>query len=136
MAKNDILHTFRILDNFIKDKDLRFISGQMVKGLEVGISAMEKIMKDYGIPFPMRPPAGSKTTGSLEHFTDKYIYESLLEGIHTFFPLLSQAFMSSTTPQVRKVFKDHLLRSMELQELIVEYGKLKGLLYAPPIYRA
>ena len=43
--------------------------------------------------------------------------------------------MQSTTPDVRKGLKEHLLLTIELQEMLVEYGKLKGYLNQPPVYR-
>ena len=111
---------------------MKFISGQLLKGLEEGIREMEELMKNYGIPFPMRPPAGSNTTSNLEHLTDRDIYTAIFEGIQSFFPILSSAFMNSTSPLIRKKIKNHLLLTLELQELIVEFGKQKGYLYQPP----
>ncbi|KJS88264.1 MAG: hypothetical protein JM58_01520 [Peptococcaceae bacterium BICA1-8] len=136
VAKLDIMETINILDDNIDDIDLKFISNQLVKGLQSGINDMEKLMNDYGIPFPVRPPVGSNSMANLETFTDKYIYESILEGIQSFFPILSSGFMNSTSPKIRKAFKNHLLVTIELQEQIVEYGKLKGFLNEVPIYRA
>lgn len=136
VSKLDIMETMQILDNFIDDRDLKFIASILVKGLQSGIKDMEVLMNDYGIPFPDRPPAGSNSTVNLEQFTDKYIYGSILEGIQTFFPILSSGFMNSTSPLVRRKFKEHLLVTIELQEQIVEYGKLKGFINEPPVYRA
>lgn len=135
MAKSDILETLHIFDDFIEDKDLKFVAGRLVKGLLTGINDMEELMKEYDIPFPARPPVSSNSTSTFESFTDRQAFADVLEGIQAFFPLLSNGFMNSTTPKVRKAFKNHLLLTMELQELIVEYGKLKGFLEQPPVYR-
>ena len=135
VTKLDILDTMQIVDNYIESKDLKYIAGKLVEGLEEGIKEMEKLMSDYAIPFPIRPPAGSNTSVDLEHFTDRYIYENIYEGIQSFFPILSSGFMNSTSPKIRKAFKTHLLLTIELQELIVEYGKIKGFLDDPPVYR-
>ncbi|NLX90986.1 MAG: DUF3231 family protein [Firmicutes bacterium] len=136
VVKHDILETVNIVRNFIEDIDLKFIVGKMEKALVTGIEDMEKLMNDYGIPYPPRPPADNKTTIKLEHFTDRYIYESIHEAIQAFFPILSSGFMNSTAPKVRKAFKDRLILTMELQDLIIEYGKLKGFLDEPPDYIA
>ena len=136
VTKLDIMESVRILENMIDDKDLKFISGQLVDGLQAGIIDMEKLMSDYTIPFPARPPADSNTTINLEYITDRFIYQNIFEGIQSFFPILATGFMNSTTPEVRKGFKNHLLLTIELQELIVEYGKLKSYLNQPPVYRA
>lgn len=134
--KMDILETVQLKENFVDDIDLRYILGKVVDGLQSGINDMEYIMINYGVPFPIRPPAGSNITISLEQFSDKDIFQTLYEAIQSFFPILSSAFINSTIPDIRKAFKNHLLTTMELQELLVEYGKVKAYLYNPPAYRA
>lgn len=136
VTKLDIMETVQIYDNFINDMDLKLISGQVKSGLQSGIDEMEKIMKEYGLPFPMRPPAGKKITIRLEYITDRDIFQSLFEAIQAFFPALASGVMNSTTPKIRKAIKAHLLLTMEIHETIVEYGKLKGFLNIPPAYRA
>lgn len=136
VMKLDIMETVQIFDNFIDDNDLKIIKGQVVTGLQTGITDMEKLMTEYSLPFPMRPPAGSNSANSLEDITDRDIYQSLFEAVQAFFPILSGGFMNSTSPKIRKAFKEHLLVTIELYEVMVEYGKLKGLLNEPPVYRA
>lgn len=136
VTKLDIMETVQIFDDLIDDIDLKFISDQVRNGLQSGIITMEKIMNDYGLPFPIRPPADKKITNSLEHITDRDIFQSLFEAIQAFFPILSSGFMNSTSPTVRKAIKNHLLLTMELHETVVEYGKLKGFLNLPPVYQA
>lgn len=135
VMKMDILQTVRIMENLIVDTDLKLIATQLAKGLLVGIEDMEKMMKEYSIPFPVRPPAGINTVNNIEDLSDKIIYEGLFEGIQSFFFVLSSGFMNSTSPKIRNSIKEHLILTMQLQELIVEYGKLKGFLNSPPVYR-
>lgn len=136
VMKMDILHTVRVKESLIGDSDLKFIAAQLAKGLEVGIKHMDEIMKEYSIPFPVRPPIANSATSTMEDFSDRIIYETLYEGIQSFFFVLAGGFMNSTNPKVRKAIKDHLLLTIQLQELIVEYGKLKGFLNESPVYRA
>ncbi|MCR3922572.1 MAG: hypothetical protein NUK65_08680 [Firmicutes bacterium] len=135
VMKFDILTTVMIMENFIKDNDLKLISTQVKKGLITGIEDMEQIMQDHSIPFPARPPVSNHSTAILEDITDEFIYQNFFEGVQSFFPVLASGFMNSTSPKVRKVIKNHLLVTIELQEVIVEYGKLKGFLNPPPVYR-
>ena len=86
VTKLDIKQTVQIEENLIQDTDLKFISGQLLKGLEEGIREMEELMKNYGIPFPMRPPAGSNTTSNLEHLTDRDILRLFLKEFSHFSP--------------------------------------------------
>ncbi|MEW5953844.1 MAG: hypothetical protein AB1815_08950 [Bacillota bacterium] len=135
VTKLDIMETVQISENFIDDNDLKYIAGILADGLQTGIADMERLLNDYGIPFPVRPPAGNNTAVNIEFIKDKDIYYGLFEGIQALFPILASGFMNSTTPVVRKAFKNHLLLSMEILETIVEYGKLKGFLDTPPVYR-
>ncbi|AGL01087.1 hypothetical protein [Desulfoscipio gibsoniae] len=136
VAKLDIMESVQIIENFTNDKDLKFIISRVVDVLQSGIVDMEAIMKSYGIPFPTRPPAGINTTTILEIVTDYNVYQTLFESIQSFFPILASGFMQSTSPRVRKAIKNHLLVTMELHELLVEYGKIKGYLNLPPVYNA
>lgn len=135
VTKLDLLTTLNILDNHIESTDLKIIANKYKDGLVSGINHMEELMKKYGIPFPLRPPADSNSTVNIEYFSDRLIFEEIYAGIQSFFPVLSSGFMNCTSPEVRKVIKTHLMITMELQEAIVEYGKLKGFLDMPPIYR-
>lgn len=136
VTKLDILDTLHILQNFIDDIDLRLISNQVIAALKSGIKGMEKIMDRYGVPFPIRPSVGSKTTMTMEYYTDRYIFHNLHESILAFFPVLAQGYMQSTVPYAKKEFKKHLTTTMELHEELIEYGKLKGFLNEPPVYNA
>lgn len=136
IAKLDIMLTVRIMENFITEPDLKIISDKVAQGLKNGIDDMEELMLNYSIPFPARPPAGVVTAADIEYFTDQFIYQNLFEGVQAFFPVLSSAFMNSTSPDVRKEMREHLTLTMDLQELLVDYGKVKGYINEAPAYRA
>lgn len=135
VTKLDSLETLHIFEHMIEDNDLKIIKNKVKEGLLVGIEDMEALMRDYDLPFPMRPPKDVSSTVHIEVISDKDIFQMLYEVIAAFFPILGIGFMQSTTPDVRKGLKNHLILTMELQEMLVEYGKLKGFLNQPPIYR-
>lgn len=135
VTKLDILETILLLENFIDHFDLKIIKNKVKEGITTGITDMEKLMAQFGIPFPDRPPAGINTTTNIEQFTEKYVFQALYEGIQAFFFVLASGFMNSNNPIVRKAMKNHLLLTMELHEMLVEYGKLKAFLNEPPVYR-
>jgi len=135
VTKLDVLQTILLYENFIDDYDLKLLNSKVKDGITAGIKHMEKLMTDYALPFPERPPSGIKTTVDLEQVTGKFIYQSLHESIQAFFFILASGFMNSNTPEIRKAIKDHLFLTAELQEILVEYGKLKGYLNEPPLYR-
>lgn len=135
VTKFDSLETLQIFEHMIEDNDLKIINNKVKEGLIVGINDMEVLMRDYDLPFPMRPPADVSSTANVEAVTDRSVFQLLYEIIAAFFPILGIGFMQCTTPEVRKALKNHLLLTMELQEMLVEYGKLKGFLNQPPAYR-
>lgn len=135
VTKLDALETVQIFEHMIEDNDLVIIKNKVKEGLLVGIDDMEAIMREYDLPFPMRPPADVSSTVHIDVVNDRDIFQMFYEVIAAFFPILGIGFMQSTTPDVRKGLKNHLLLTMELQEMLVEYGKLKGFLNQPPVYR-
>ncbi|WP_245561103.1 DUF3231 family protein [Desulfoscipio gibsoniae] len=135
VSKLDALETLQIFEHMIEDNDLIIIKNKVKEGLVVGIEDMEALMRDYDLPFPMRPPADVSSTVHIESISDRDIFQMFYEVIAAFFPILGIGFMQSTTPDVRKGLKNHLILTIELQEMLVEYGKLKGFLNQPPVYR-
>jgi hypothetical protein len=135
VTKLDALETLQIFEHMIEDDDLAIIEGKVKDGLLKGINDMEVLMREYDLPFPMRPPADVSSTFRLENVGDRDIFQMLYEIIAAFFPILGVGFMQSTTPDVRKAIKNHLLLTIELQEMLVEYGKIKNFLNQPPVYR-
>lgn len=136
VTKLDILETIEMFENFIDDYDLKLINAKVRNIIVAGIKDMEDLMAEYALPFPERPPADIRITTNLEQVTEKYIYRSLYESIQAFFFILASGFMNSNNPHVMKVIKEHLHLTLELQEILVEYGKIKGMLNLPPLYRA
>lgn len=136
VTKLDALESIQIFEHMIEDNDLKIIKNKVKDGILKGINDMEIIMRNYDLPFPMRPPADVSSTVYMESVNDRDIFQMFYEVIAAFFPVLGIGFMQSTTPDVRKGLKKHLLLTMELQEMLVEYGKLKGFLNQPPVYRS
>lgn len=135
VTKLDALETLQVFEHMIQDMDLKVIKNKVKDGLLTGIDDMEVIMREYDLPFPMRPPVDVSSTVQVGGVSDKDIFQMLYEVIAAFFPILGIGFMQSTTPDVRKSLKKHLLLTIELQEMMVEYGKIKGFLDQPPVYR-
>jgi hypothetical protein len=135
VTKFDALETIQIFEHMIEDNDLKIVKNKVKDGLIVGIDDMEALMRNYDLPFPMRPPADVSSHAHVETVSDRDIFQMLYEIIAAFFPILGIGFMQSITPTVRKGLKNHLLLTMELQEMLVEYGKLRGFLNEPPVYR-
>ncbi len=135
VSRYQIIETTKIFKNFVKSPDLNLILGRGIKILEQEITDLEKIVMVYGIPLPKRPPAGSDSPYKSEVITDEYIYTRILAGIGSFIPLASSAFLESTSPKLRELFKTYLIKEIDLYDKFFAYGQLKGLIMEPPAYR-
>ncbi|KAF1084226.1 hypothetical protein SPSYN_02630 [Sporotomaculum syntrophicum] len=135
VSRYQIIETTNIFKNFVKSPDLNIILGQGIKILEQEIADLEKILMTYGIPLPKRPPAGSDSPYKSEVVTDEYIYTRILSGIASFIHLASSAFLDSSSPKLRELFKTNLTKEIDLYDKFFAYGQLKGLIIEPPAYR-
>ncbi|WP_242833787.1 hypothetical protein [Desulfosporosinus sp. OT] len=107
VTKLDALETVQIFEHMIEDNDLVIIKNKVKEGLLVGIDDMEAIMREYDLPFPMRPPADVSSTVHIDVVNDRDIFQMFYEVIAAFFPILGIGFLQSTTPDIRKGLKNH-----------------------------
>lgn len=131
----DVLETTNILHSFVKSKDLKLIMGKGKGILLDQIRGLEKLVKEYGIILPVRPPADSKSFSKIEIINDRYVFRRIFRGIQSFIENHAAAYIHSTSPKLREHFKKFLFKELELYDLLMEYGKQKGFLFVPPMYR-
>ena len=130
-----VLHTTNILKNFTKESDLRLLLDTGVKILQAQVETLEKLMREYSIPMPPRPPFDVKSIANIELMSDRHIFRTIFRGIQSFIPVHAQAFTGSTDPTIREHFKKFLIEEIELYDGFIEYGKIKGYEVVPPRYK-
>lgn len=130
-----VIYTTDTLEAFARDEDLKLILDAGKKSLGKHTEILEKEMLEYGIPLPVRPPKQTQTTINMEQISDRYIYRRILRGIQSFLPTHTMAFVHSTSPKIRELFMTFLIEEMKMYDKYLEYGKIKGYLVLPPIYR-
>ncbi len=108
-----------LFKNLIQDSDFIIIKERVKAGFQKGINDMEALMSHYGLPFPPRSPVYSKFKTKLEQITDKDIFINIYETIQSIFPIVSSSVMNSTSPVIRKAFKEHLYLTIDLHEMLV-----------------
>ncbi|SFG07643.1 Protein of unknown function [Desulfotomaculum arcticum] len=135
VSRYQIIETTDLFNNFVVSPDLSLILNQGLKVLKSEVAELEKIMMTYGIPLPKRPPAGSDSSYKVEEINDEYIYTRILGGISVFIPIASSAFVESTSPKLRELFKTYLMKEIDLYDKFFSYGQLKGWILEPPAYR-
>lgn len=135
VQKYDIIELTQILDNYADDADLRLVLSRGRSELTKEKELTESELKKYGITVPKGSPAFAKTSVDVEPITDEFIFRRVFYGIQAVLPVRMQAFIDSTTPELREIFRAHMNKEIELYDMLVEYGKLKGYLDVPPSFR-
>ena len=130
-----ILETTNVLKNFTKDGDLRLIIDIGVKVIEGQVTILEKLMKEYSVYMPSRPPFDVKTSANIELISDRHIFRIVFRGIQSMIPFHAQAYTESTNSALREQFKSFLIEEIELFDGLREYGKIKGYEFVPPRYK-
>jgi len=130
-----VIYVTEMFEAFARDEDLRLILKLGRKTLTKHISLLEKKMAEYGIPLPMRPPKQTNSTENLEIVSDRHIFRRVLRGIQAFLPIHNMAFTHSTSPVIRSLFMAFLDEEMKLYDKYMEYGRLKGYVLEPPVYK-
>jgi spore coat protein CotF len=131
----EVLETTQILKNYVKLLDFRVLINYGINNLQEQVSLIENFMNEYGIPLPERPPIDSKTETKIEIVTDRFIFRRIFRGIQSFIPDHANAYIQSTSPKLRELFKKILINEIYMYDKFVEYGKIRGFEYVPPMYR-
>lgn len=132
--KYDSMEVTNLLSGLINDKDLKIVVGNALKVAETTIGEMEKIILEYAIPLPARPPKSADSTINLEPVTDKYIFSRVLELFKQTLPILVNGFNNSYSPRVVSLFKKFIIEEMALIDNLTIYGEAKGHLDPMPMY--
>lgn len=98
---------------------------------------IEKELIKFGLPTPRATPEVISETQNTEIREDRYMYKQVLEGMQAASIMHAQAVKQSTTnDRLRnKVFVTLFIEELYVLDKIVKYGKLKGWLNPPPLYR-
>jgi hypothetical protein len=130
----DLVEIHNVLINFVKDEDLKIMSNKSLDYLKENAGILEETMLEYAIPLPGRPRQESNTSINLEVITDKYIYVRIYSGIGSLLPVLTSAFLNGATPTAIKIFKEFIIKNLNIYDNLSVYGKAKGYLEELPKY--
>lgn len=98
---------------------------------------LEKELIKFGLPTPKATPEVLAETQNTQIRADRNMYKEVLEGMQAAAIMHAQAIKQSTTnDRLRnKVFTVLFVEELNVLNSIVKYGKLKGWLNPPPLYR-
>lgn len=135
VSRYDALNITNIFAGFTKDNDLKMIINDGLHVLNYEVNVLEKLMKEYGIPMPEKPPEQANITQDVNAITDKTIFRDIFHGIRDILKLYIHYFGESPTSHVRETFRSFVRKEMDLFDRFYEYGKLKGYLHETPTFR-
>jgi len=131
----DALITSKTLYQLTKDTDLKMIIERGINVLQAQEDILEKLMKEFLIPMPDKPPEYANIAVDINTVTDKYIFREIYTGMsNTMFKHISN-YQRAHGSYLRETFRKFLIQEMDLYDEFYEYGKLKGYLYQEPTFR-
>jgi spore coat protein CotF len=134
-SKYHIIKKTMILRNFVTDADFKMVIDQGLKFLEEEAKMLEKEMDEFGLNMPTKPPEKIHIPLEVEAINDEFVFQEILQGLQGVLPQRMTGIMRSTNPRMREIFKNHLLREIDLFDKLVDYGKLKNWITEPPRFR-
>lgn len=135
MQRYHVIYITNLYKNFVKDGDLKLVLEFGSNVLTKHIGVLEQELLNYGIPLPVRPPKQTQRIENLELVPDRLIYRRILRGIQAFLPIHAMAVIHSTSPKIRDLFMSFMNEEMKIYDKYLEYGKIKGYMIKPPVYR-
>lgn len=131
----DQLQLTQFFLEFAHDKEFRAILSQGVKSLTKQISVLEEVAVKYEVALPDRPPASASVALDPESIQDKFMYALILKGMQDAIDLHVRAVIETIrNDSLRNLLMDFFQKEMQMHELVLKYGKVKGWTKIPPIH--
>ncbi|MCF8022829.1 MAG: DUF3231 family protein [Clostridiales bacterium] len=134
--RNDNIEQTQRYLAFANDGDFKVL---LKKGLQDVLrdqaDMLEKELKHFGLPLPVRPPRVSTKVENTNIMNDDNMFRHIFNGIQGAAIIHAQAFKSSVTnDRIRKIFKNLLYSEVKIQDRIIRFGKYKGWFNIVPEY--
>lgn len=137
VARYKCIEETSIYHNFAHDADLKKIIEKIgLDLLQSQVADIEKQLDLFGIPLPDRPRKSFRQKDGSELFDDEYILRQIFEGCQHFLIYLATAIVTCVTnDSLRQKFIDFFNDEVAILNNLCKYGKLKGWLEVPPVYK-
>ena len=135
VSRYDTIEQTQIYQNFAHDPDLKLI---LLKGLsatlEKQVDRLEAEMNTFKMPLPSRPPKSVRIEANSGVLEDRFLFKEVFTGIQNFLDNHTRTVRSLVTNDpLRKMFINFAKEELDLFDMFVKYGKLKGWLQTPPL---
>lgn len=136
MARYDSLELVEVILNFVKDLDFKVL---IQKGIDTvnkpQIKELEKVMSNYQLPFPPRPPV-NQNLPNIEATRDKFLFKMLLDGAQLALTMHTKAVNICFNDSLRNMFINFFNQDARLYDSLLKYGKLKSWIDNAPLYKS
>ncbi|MFZ7103710.1 MAG: DUF3231 family protein [Peptococcaceae bacterium] len=132
------LEETRIYLNLVKDQEFATIlQTGIVVVLSKQIAKIEQEMEKYRLPLPQRSPQSYKHLLEQEvEISDEYMFRQIFEGCQKYMDYLACICRSLIfNDSLREIFNDFLKSELFFFDKMCLYGKSKGWLEPPPMYK-
>lgn len=117
------------------DKDFVLAMARAVATLKAQIKVLEKFALKLEIPLPERPPASMEVAVDPEAIEDRFMYKQIFLGIDNMVDMHLRATVEILkNDDVRAAFMKMFHEEIDIHDLYIKYGKLKGWLSLPPTH--
>jgi hypothetical protein len=134
-SKYNIIERLLIWEAFAHDKDLIFIIKRYLKELKNNRSILENMLTEFNLKGPAPNCSIGGAAVNPELVTDRHIATDILSYIQEHVENLLRGHRAAiTNDQVRNELKKMMVRTVDWNETLYKYLKLKSWLESPPIY--
>lgn len=119
---------------FAHDGDFKLLLKNGIQNiLKKQARVLEKEGYKFGLPSPKKPPENTQTRINTELLDDDYMFGVVLEGMQGAAIMHAQALKQAVTnDRIRNLFASLLKEEIDLTDMIIKYGKVKGWYNQPP----
>lgn len=130
------LEMTQVFKNYIEDTEFGMITQrQIYDTLDSQIEKVEKVLKDYNIILPPKPPKSVNTAVNSEALRDEMMYRLILVGVQYFLETHAETLRMMSNDALRNLFMGWIAEEMKIFDNLVKYGKLKGWYWGAPAYQ-
>lgn len=120
----------------VHDGDFKLLLKKGLDILKKQIKELEKEANCFGIKFPKQPPKELGYMENTEFIDDDFIFNLLLDGLNSASVIHAHAVKKAlTNDRIRNFFARLLREEINAIDGLIKYGKVKGWLITPPLYR-
>lgn len=131
-----VIQLTKLFLSLANDADFKLILNEGIDNMKAQTKLLERELLKYNVMLPEKYPEVIPTPDSSEHVEDKFLFTLILEGMKSAVTLQAIAIKESiTNDRLRGLFQDLVYEELDMITALIKYGKLKGWLLKPPMYR-